>query len=111
MFVDGTSEIERGRIDITLRLEAIKIGDIVEEDVRKIEQLYFDPFVEDNNEIAKKINAIERIMAQKQDELDDITKRVDFIRSAEKSAEVDKAKLIEEWELTNVTFVSSNSLE
>lgn len=52
---DGAKEIERGRIDIGLKFEPSTIEQIVEEDVRKIEDLYFDPFVESQAIISQKV--------------------------------------------------------
>jgi len=95
MLLDGGSGEEVGRIDIAIRLDPTSISAVVEEDVRKIEQQYFDPFVQDSDEIRRKLKKTEAICDAKQLELEETVRKVETLRTAQKSVEVELAKLKE----------------
>lgn len=96
MLLDGTSGDEVGRIEISIRLDAVDIHSVVDEDVRHIEKYYFDPFIEDSEEILKNLRKVEAFCDSKQSELHESQTKVDAIRTAERSVEVELARLREE---------------
>lgn len=96
VLTDGTSGEEVGRVDLSLRLDPVGIHSVVEEDVRQIEKHYFDPYIEDNEEIRKSLKKIEAYCDSKQVELEETQAKVDSIRTAEKSVEIELAKLKQE---------------
>jgi hypothetical protein len=93
---DGASGDEVGRVDMSLRLDPVGIHTIVDEDVRHIEKFYYDPYIQDEEEIKKNLKKIEGLCDSKQVELQETQFKVDSIRTAEKSIEIELAKLKQE---------------
>lgn len=100
--LDGASGSDVGRIDMALKLDVVGILQVVDEDVRKIEREYFDPFVEDKDEIKKMLRKVEALSEEKQAELEHTIRKVEAIRTAEKTIEIELAKLREQTEKTRV---------
>jgi len=65
----------------------------LEEDNRKVAQMYFDPLEDDDDNMNGKVQMLEKILQKKQVEMEEATQKLDFIRSAHKSCSVDLAHL------------------
>ena len=93
MVLDGGSGEEIGRVEMSIKLDAVGILQVVDEDVRKAERDYFDPFVEDKEEIKKQLRKVEGMCEEKHEELQEVVRKVEAIRTAEKTIEIELAKL------------------
>lgn len=105
---DGASGEEVGRIDLALRLDAVGIQAIVEEDVRHIEQAYYDPFEQNDDVVTQKLRKVEAMLDEKQLEMEEVQTKAEAIRTAEKSVEIELAKLREERDKIKVTLFSQD---
>ena len=93
MVLDGGSGEEIGRVEMSIKLDVVGILQVVDEDVRKAERDYFDPFVEDKEEIKKQLRKVEGMCEEKHEELQEVVRKVEAIRTAEKTIEIELAKL------------------
>lgn len=93
---DGASGAEVGRLDLSLRIDAVGMQAIVDEDVRRVERLYYDPFEVNDDVVADNLKKVEAMLDAKQVELEEVQLKVQTIRTAEKSVEIELAKLREE---------------
>ena len=100
--LDGASGNDVGRVELALKLDVVGILQVVDEDVRKIEREYYDPFLEDKDEIKKMLRKVETLSDEKQSELEHTIRKVEAIRTAEKTIEIELAKLREQTEKTRV---------
>lgn len=101
---DGASGAEVGRLDLSLRLDAVGIQAIVNEDVRHIEKAYFDPFEQNDEVVTSKLRQVEALLDSKQVELEETKLKTETLRTAEKSIEIELAKLREERDKVKVFF-------
>ncbi len=100
--LDGASGSDIGRIEMAFKLDVVGILQVVDEDVRKVEREYYDPFLEDKDEIKKRLRKVEALSDDKQAELEHTIRKVEAIRTAEKTIEIELAKLREQTEKTRV---------
>eukprot|EP01017_Pseudomicrothorax_dubius_P006480 TRINITY_DN11849_c0_g1_i3.p1 TRINITY_DN11849_c0_g1~~TRINITY_DN11849_c0_g1_i3.p1 ORF type:complete len:444 (-),score=104.62 TRINITY_DN11849_c0_g1_i3:41-1372(-) len=91
--VDSGNNKEIGRVSIVIQFSPHNFETRVEEDVKKVERIYYDLFEEDEDVIAEKLGKVVQLSDKKQRELEDTQKRLDFIRAAVKSVQQELALL------------------
>ena len=64
-FMDADNVVEVGQITMYFKLQIEGLEDRIYEDVREIEKVYYDPFEQDDGEIMKKLDWVEKLLAKK----------------------------------------------
>lgn len=94
--MDINHDSEMGRVDIAFKFQHRDIGTKVEEDKRLLDRYYFDLFEEDEEKIKEKSNKVSEVCDNKQTEFENVIKKLEYIRSAERVVMVDMARLKDE---------------
>lgn len=68
----------------------------MEEDIRNIERIYYDPFEEDLQIIKQNLRNVENSLLKAQLEFEKVQKKSDFIKTAHKSISVEAGHLQQE---------------
>ncbi|CAD8210830.1 unnamed protein product [Paramecium octaurelia] len=84
---------EKGRISILLRHQSHDLKAQVEDDVERIEEIYYDPFEKDEAVIRRKLQRVELKLTSLNLSMEPIQKKLNFIRTAHKQISFDLATL------------------
>jgi len=84
---------EFGRITLTLKFKPSTFEQQIDEDVRIVERIYYSPYENDPDVIAKKTKKVTQMLETKHNQLEDVMKKLDFVRNSFKSITTELAQL------------------
>jgi len=91
-FNDG-EEKEVGQISMYFKLHIEALEDKIYEDVWEIEKIYYDPFLQDEAEILRQLDKVEKVLSKKQKEYVESLEKYDVRTEAMWGLAVDLAML------------------
>lgn len=90
---NDSEEQEVGQVCLIFWLKIEALDDLIYEDVRMIEKIYYDPFLQDEAEILRKLAKVESVLSAKQKEYVDTLEKYDIRTEAMRGFAVDLAML------------------
>ena len=102
--IDSTGTREYGKILLNITYKTTDIDIKIDDDIKKIQYIYFDHFENDLDIIKEKCEKVEEMILKKDEDNKKAEQKMEFLRSAHKSISYELGKLRHEKENLEVIF-------